>query len=217
MKSKRKTLITAVLALMVIAMAGVGAYYWYNNTYYISTEDATVSSDLVKAGPQISGKLLELYVDEGQHVEKGQIIARQDMGTLPDTSVEMSIVRAPITGTVIKKQGTVGEIVSPGQSLAIMIDPSAIYINANIEETKLEKLKIGQPVDIAVDEYGGNKLTGKVQSIGEATAATFSLLPTSSGGTFTKVTQKVPVKIKLDKYNVKLQPGISVVAKIHVK
>lgn len=217
MKSKRKTLITAVLALMVIAMAGVGAYYWYNNTYYISTEDATVSSDLVKAGPQISGKLLELYVDEGQHVEKGQIIARQDMGTLPDTSVEMSIVRAPITGTVIKKQGTVGEIVSPGQSLAIMIDPSAIYINANIEETKLEKLKIGQPVDIAVDEYGGSKLTGKVQSIGEATAATFSLLPTSSGGTFTKVTQKVPVKIKLDKYNVKLQPGISVVAKIHVK
>lgn len=217
MKSKRKTLITAVLALMVIAMAGVGAYYWYNNTYYISTEDATVSSDLVKAGPQISGKLLELYVDEGQRVEKGQIIARQDMGTLPDTSVEVSIIRAPITGTVIKKQGTVGEIVSPGQSLAIMIDPSAIYINANIEETKLEKLKIGQPVDIAVDEYGGNKLTGKVQSIGEATAATFSLLPTSSGGTFTKVTQKVPVKIKLDKYNVKLQPGISVVAKIHVK
>lgn len=217
MKSKRKTLITAVLILMVIAMAGVGTYYWYNNTYYVSTEDATVNSDLVKAGPQISGKLLELYVDEGQHIEKGQIIARQDMGTLPDTSVEMSIVRAPITGTVIKKQGTVGEIVSPGQSLAIMIDPSAIYINANIEETKLAKLKIGQPVDITVDEYGGNKLTGKVQSIGEATAATFSLLPTSSGGTFTKVTQKVPVKIKLDKYNVKLQPGISVVAKIHVK
>jgi multidrug resistance efflux pump len=217
MKSKRKTLITAVLALMVIAMVGVGTYYWYNNTYYVSTEDATVTSDLVKAGPQISGKLLELYVNEGQHVEKGQIIARQDMGTLPDTSLEMSIVRAPITGTVIKKQGTVGEIVSPGQSLAIMIDPSAIYINANIEETKLEKLKIGQPVDITVDEYGGSKLTGKVQSIGEATAATFSLLPTSSGGTFTKVTQKVPVKIKLDKYNVKLQPGISVVAKIHVK
>ncbi|MTK10756.1 MAG: HlyD family secretion protein [Clostridiaceae bacterium] len=217
MKSKRKTLITAVLALMVIAMAGVGTYYWYNNTYYVSTEDATVSSDLVKAGPQISGKLLELYVNEGQHVEKGQIIARQDMGTLPDTSLEMSIVRSPITGTVIKKQGTVGEIVSPGQSLAIMIDPSAIYINANIEETKLEKLKIGQPVDITVDEYGGSKLTGKVQSIGEATAATFSLLPTSSGGTFTKVTQKVPVKIKLDKYNIKLQPGISVVVKIHVK
>ncbi|MBI6875522.1 HlyD family secretion protein [Clostridium aciditolerans] len=217
MKSKRKTLITAVLALMVIAMAGVGTYYWYNNTYYVSTEDATVSSDLVKAGPQISGKLLELYVNEGQHVEKGQIIARQDMGTLPDTSLEMSIIRAPITGTVIKKQGTVGEIVSPGQSLAIMIDPSAVYINANIEETKLEKLKIGQPVDITVDEYGSSKLTGKVQSIGEATAATFSLLPTSSGGTFTKVTQKVPVKIKLDKYNVKLQPGISVVVKIHVK
>lgn len=217
MKSKRKTLITIVLILMIVAMSGVGIYYWYNNTYYVSTEDSMIASDLVKASPQISGKLLELYVEEGQHVEKGQIIARQDMGSLSDTNLEQSLVRAPIGGTVIKKQGTVGEIVSPGQSLAIIIDPSALYINANIEETKLEKIKIGQSVDITVDEYKDKKFTGKVQSIGEASSATFSLLPTSSGGTFTKVTQKIPVKIKLDKYNAKLQPGINTVVKIHVK
>ena len=217
MKSKRKLLITTVLILMILSIGAVGAYYWYNNTYYVSTEDSTVTSDLVKAVPQISGRLLELNVDEGQMVQKGQIIARQDMGSLPDTSLDMSLVRAPISGIVIKKQGTVGEIVSPGQALAIIVDPSSLYVNANIEETELEKLKAGQPVDIKVDEYSGMKFTGKVQSIGQASAATFSLLPTSSGGTFTKVTQKIPVKIKLDKYNVKLEPGLNTVIKIHVK
>lgn len=217
MKTNRKKLLITVFVLMILAIGAVGAYYWYNNTYYVSTEDSTVSADLVKASPQISGRLLELNVDEGQHVEKGEIVARQDMGTLPDTSLDMSLVRAPISGIVIKKQGTVGEIVSPGQAIITIIDPAALYVNANIEETKLEKIKTGQVVDFTVDKYGSKKFTGKVQSIGQASTATFSLLPTSSGGTFTKVTQKVPVKIKLDKYNANLEPGLSTVVKIHVK
>lgn len=217
MKSKRKILITTVLILMILSIGAVGAYYWYNNAYFVSTEDSMITADLVKAGPQVSGRLLELSVEEGQYVQKGQIIARQDMGSLPDTSIDMSLVRAPISGIVIKKQGTAGEIVSPGQSLAIIVDPSALYVNANIEETELAKIKPGQSVDIKVDKYTGTKLTGKVQSIGQASAATFSLLPTSSGGTFTKVTQKIPVKIKLDKYNVTLEPGLNTVVKIHVK
>lgn len=217
MKSKRKPLLIGILILMILAIGGVGAYYWYNNTYFVSTEDSTVTGDLVKANTQISGRLLDLNVEEGQYVEKGQILARQDLGTLPDTSMDASLVRAPISGIVLKKQGTVGEITSAGQALAIIVDPSALYINANIEETKLGNLKSGQPVDIKVDKYSGVKLTGKVQSIGQASAATFSLLPTSSGGTFTKVTQRIPVKIKLDKYNVKLEPGLNTVVKIHVK
>lgn len=217
MKSKRKTLIAIILVLMVVCIAGVGLYYWYNNTYYVSTEDSTVTADLIRANAQISGKLVELGVDEGQTVAKGQIIARQDMGSLPDTSIDMSLVRSPINGTVIKKQGTIGEIVTTGQTLAYIIDSSNLYINANIEETKLAKVKAGQTVDITIDKFGSEKFTGKVQSIGQASASTFSLLPTSSGGTFTKVVQKIPVKIKLDKYNVQLEPGLNAVIKIHVK
>jgi multidrug resistance efflux pump len=217
MKSKRKTLIATILVLMVVCIAGVGVYYWYNNTYYVSTEDSTVTADLVRANAQISGKLVELSVDEGQKVVKGQIIARQDMGSLPDTSIDMSLVRSPINGTVIKKQGTIGEIVTAGQTLAYVIDSSSLYINANIEETKLANVQVGQTVDITIDKFGSEKFTGKVQSIGQASASTFSLLPTSSGGTFTKVVQKIPVKIKLDKYNVQLEPGLNAVIKIHVK
>lgn len=217
MKAKRKTLIITVLIFMVVSMTAVGFYYWYNNTYFVSTEDAKVSADLVRVTPQISGKLLDVNVEEGQLVDKGQILGRQEMINLPDSSLDASLIRAPISGLIIKKQGTVGEITSPGQALFMLINPADLYINANIEETKLEKLKIGQSVDITIDKYNGRKFNGKVQSIGEASAATFSLLPSSTGGNFTKVVQKVPVKIKIDKYSGKLLPGINAVVKIHVK
>ena len=217
MDSKKKRLMIGILFLMIISISAVVTYYWYNNTYYVSTEDSTVTADLVKAVPQMTGTLLELNVKEGQFVEKGQIIARQDMGSLADTSQDLSIVRAPISGIVVKKQGTVGEIVSPSVTIATLVDPSDIYVTANIEETKLENIKLEQEVDISIDKYDGEKFTGKVDSIGEAANAVFSVLPTSSTGTFTKVTQKIPVKIKFDEVTTKLQPGLNAVIKIHVK
>lgn len=217
MNSKRKLLIMSVLVMMIAAIGGVAFYYWYENNYYVSTEDAKITGDLARISPQINGRLLEFNVEEGELVQKGQILGRQDLGSLPDSSLELSIVRAPVTGIVLKKQGTVGEIVSPGQALAVLVDPNKLYISANIEETKLENVKAGEPVDVTVDEYPDKKFKGTVDSIGQATAATFSLLPTSSGSNFTKVVQKIPVKINLEKSNIKLLPGTNTVVKIHVK
>jgi multidrug resistance efflux pump len=217
MRDKRKLLIFGVLALMVLAIVGVASYYWYENTYFVNTEDARVSGDIFRAYPQISGKLLEFNAEEGQLVQKGQILGRQEMNTLPDTSLEMSIVRAPITGLIIKKQANVDEVVSPGQTLAMLVDPNKLYISANLEETNLGKIKAGQTVDISVDQYPNKKFTGRVDSIGEATAATFSMLPSSTSANFTKVVQKVSVKIALVKSDVKLLPGTNAVIKIHIK
>lgn len=217
MNGKRKVLIISLLAAMVLAIAGVGFYYWYENTYYVSTEDARVTGDIVRAGPQISGKLLEFNLEEGQLVQKGQLLGRQEMINLPDSNLEMAIIRAPITGIVLKKQGNIGEVVTPGQPLAMLVNPDKLYISANIEETKLERVKPGETVEIVVDEYPHNILSGKVESIGQATAATFSLLPTSTGGNFTKVVQKIPVKIQISKTDVKLHPGTNAVIKIYVK
>ncbi len=217
MNSKRKVLIFSVLVIMAIAIAGVGSYYWYQNTYYVSTEDAKVTGDIVRASPQIAGKLLEFNVEEGQPVQQGQLLGRQEMINLPDSNLEIAAIRAPITGTVLKKQGNIGEVVTPGQPLVMLVDPDKLYISANIEETKLERIKPGENVDIVIDEFPGKKFSGRVKSIGQATTATFSLLPTSTGGNFTKVVQKVPVKIQLDKTDVKLLPGTNAVVKIHVK
>lgn len=217
MKEKRKTLIIGILMVMVVALGGIVYYYWYQNTNYVSTEDARVSADFVSVTPQISGKLLELNVGEGDRVTKNEILASQDMNGLPDTSVEQSLVRAPINGVVIKKQGTVGELLSPGQTLITLMDPSKIYISANIEETKLGKVKVGQPVEITIDQYGSKKFTGKVKSIGEVSNSALSLLSSSTSGTFTKVVQRISIKIELDDFDSKILPGTNAVVKIHVK
>lgn len=217
MNGKRKVIIFSVLIIMALAIAGVGSYYWYQNTYYVSTEDAKITGDIVRVTPQIAGKLLEFNTDEGQLVQKGQILGRQEMINLPDSNLEMAIIRAPITGLVLKKQGNIGEVVTPGQPLAMLVNPDKLYINANIEETKLEQITPGEKVDIVIDEFPDKNFSGKVDSMGQATAATFSLLPTSTGGNFTKVVQKIPVKIELGKTDVKLRPGTSAVVKIHIK
>lgn len=213
----RKKIIITILALMLLTIGGVGSYYWYQNTYYISTEDARVTGDLVKVGPMTAGKLSELNVEEGQSVQKDQIIGRQNIGNLPNTNVEAAIMRAPIAGLVIKKQGTVGELVMPGQTLVMLVDQKKLYISANIEETKLENIKIGQQVDVTIDQFKGKNFQGTVSSIGQAANSTFYLLPSSTSGSFTKVIQKVPVKISLKNPNLKLLPGTNAVIKIHIK
>lgn len=217
MKQKRKILIIGILVVIAAALSSIGFYYWYENTYYVSTDDAKVDADLVNVTPQISGKLLELNVDEGDSVIKNQILARQEMSDLPDSKVDQSLIRSPINGIIIKKQGTIGEIWSPGQTLATLIDPNKLYITADIEETKLGKIRVGQPVNITIDEYGSQKFTGKVKSVGEAAQSELSIIPTTTSGTFTKVVQRIPIKISLDKFNSKILPGTNAVVKIHIK
>jgi multidrug resistance efflux pump len=214
---KRKPLIFGILIAIAVALGGIGFYYWYENTYFVSTDDARVTSDLVSVTPQIQGKLLELNVEEGDTVTKNQILARQEMNNLPDSNIDQSLVRAPISGIVIKKQGTIGEIWSPGQTLVSLIDPNKLYITADIEETKLGKVRVGQNVDITIDQFASQKFTGKVKSVGEAANSALSLLPASTSGTFTKVVQRIPVKIELNKFNSKILPGTNAVIKIHIK
>ncbi len=217
MNEKRKLLIIGILITIVVALGGIAFYYWYENTYYVSTDDARVSADLVSVTPQISGKLLELNVEEGDRVTKNEILGRQDMNGLPDTSVEQALMRSPIDGIVVKKQGTVGELLSAGQSVITLIDPSKLYITADIEETKLGKIKTGQPVEITIDQYDSKKFTGKVKSIGEVANSALSMLQSPTSGTFTKVVQRVGVKIELDDFDSKILPGTNAVVKIHVK
>lgn len=218
MSKKRKIIMIVILIVMIGTISGVGYYYWYNNTHFVTTEDARVTGDLIKVSPQISGKLLEFDAEEGTSVSQDQIIGRQEMpSTIPDNNSEETVIRAPISGIVVKKVGNVGEIEAAGQTLAMIIDPKKLYISANIEETKLGKIKQGQAVDITIDQVEGKKFTGKVSYVGKASNSTFSILPTSTSGTFTKVVQRVPVKIQLDKINEQLLPGTNAVIKIHIK
>ncbi|ATW25773.1 HlyD family secretion protein [Candidatus Formimonas warabiya] len=217
MTGKRKLILLCIAAAMIITLGGVGAYYWYHNAYFVSTEDARVAGDFFPITPEISGKLLEFDVKEGDSLIKDQIIGRIDAEGLADLRVDMSLLRAPISGLMIKKQAAAGGFVSAGTALAVMVDPNQLYISANMKETELQKIKVGQKADVKIDQFKGQVFQGKVASIGEAAASAFSLLPSSSGGTFTKVVQNVPVKIALEKTNVKLLPGTSAIVKVHIK
>ena len=219
MKEKRKLIILSIFVAMLITLGGVGYYYWYNNKNFVSTEDAKVAGDFVKISPQMSGKLVEFNVKEGDKVVKDQIIGRIDALGLDDSSIDTSLLRAPMDGVIIKKQANVGEYESSTSvpTLAMVVDPNQLYVTANIEETKIAKIKPGQQVDISIDQFKGRIFKGKVESIGDAANSAFSMLPTSSSSTFTKVVQKVPVKILFKKIDVSLLPGTNAPVKIHIK
>ena len=218
MLEKRKKIIFSVLTILVLIIAGTATYYWYQNDFYVSTDDAKLNADIARVSPQIAGKLIELHVEEGQQVKEGAILGRQEMYNIPDNNVELSLLRAPIYGEVIKVTGLVGEVIAPGQAVALIVNPKKVFVTANIEETKLGRLKIGQKVELNIDTFDGIPFTGTVDTLGKASSATFSLLPSGSSGNFTKVIQKVPVKLRIDDFRgYSLLPGISVEVKIHIK
>ncbi|HEX4452847.1 MAG TPA: HlyD family secretion protein [Kofleriaceae bacterium] len=132
--------------------------------------------------------------------------------------LEYTKVKAEIDGTIARRSVEPGQMVGPDRPLAAIVDLADTWVIANLKETQLEDIKAGQTVDISVDTYGGD-LHGKVDSIAAGTGSRFSLLPPdNASGNFIKVTQRVPVKIKLDDRAGKiLRPGMSADVTIHTK
>lgn len=153
-------------------------------------------------------------VDELGHREaelRGQI-ERQRLDVADRT------LRSPIAGVVDRTFVRAGEYVRPGQRLAIVHDPAQVRIEANVKETRIRKLSIGQPVEILVDAYPGEVFRGRVRTIGSATTGSFALLPNPNpSGNFTKITQRLPVRIELEQADERLRPGMMVEISIDVR
>jgi membrane fusion protein (multidrug efflux system) len=124
-------------------------------------------------------------------------------------------VTSPIDGVVAKKISHIGEVISAGQPIAVIVDLKNIWVEANLEETQVEHIRLGQSVDLEVDAYPNTRFTGKVINIGAATASEFALIPDSrSAGNFTKVTQRIPIRIEVVDPAEQLRPGMMVVVGI---
>lgn len=106
----------------------------------------------------------------------------------------------------------------PGMTQAIIADTDGLYISANIKEGFIAEIKIGQAVEVYIDAFRGHRFTGRIDSIGRATASTFSLLPSQGGGgNYTKVIQVVPIKIVvMDPGDARLMIGMNASIKIHL-
>jgi len=129
-------------------------------------------------------------------------------------------VIAPSSGVVSKKTVEVGQLVQPGQPLMSVVPLEDVWLTANLKETEVADVKPGEPVEFTVDAYPGAHFRGHVESLSPATGARFSLLPPDNAtGNFTKVVQRVPVRVRPDKVDPAhpLRPGMSVVVTIQTK
>jgi membrane fusion protein, multidrug efflux system len=135
-----------------------------------------------------------------------------------DADLERTALRATVDGRVTKLTAAVGALAAPGQSIMILV-PLDVWVTANFKESQLADMRVGQPVDIRIDAFGGRKLQGRVSSVQAGSGTAFSLLPAENAtGNYVKVVQRVPVKITFDQRpDVELGPGMSVVPTVTVR
>jgi len=158
--------------------------------------------------------VLDAQIEMLRH-EENELRAKIDQQAL---DLSDRTIRATLDGVVDKVFVEVGEYITPGQRLAVIHNPKRIWIEANIKETEIRKLKIGQPVEVLVDAYPDESFAGKVAIIGNATTSEFALLPTPNpSGNFTKITQRLPVRIAIDQHGRKLRPGMMVEVNIDIR
>jgi membrane fusion protein (multidrug efflux system) len=138
-----------------------------------------------------------------------------------ERDLSFTVIRAPFEGVVGNRAIQSGDYVQSGQRLASLVPLDDVYIDANFKETQLAELHPGQPVSIAVDALDGHAIAGTVESVAPASGSVFSLLPPDNAtGNFTKVVQRIPVRIRVPA-NVGaeevLRPGMSVVVTVDTK
>jgi len=149
----------------------------------------------------------------GLKVAQAKVVGTESALQLARNQLTDTRVLAPLNGIVSKKSVEPGQMISTGQTLMYLVPTDQLWVTANLKETELLQIRSGQTVGIEVDAYPGLTLSGHVESFSPATGARFTLLPPDNAtGNFTKVVQRVPVKIALDTLpsDRQLRPGLSV-------
>ncbi|QIP17220.1 HlyD family secretion protein [Spirosoma aureum] len=156
------------------------------------------------------------------NIQKIQAVLKVKQAAIDNAKLKVGYAHlaAPISGKIGRKNVVVGQYVQPGQTLFTIVADSTFWVVANFKETQLEKMKLGQAVDIKLDAYPDLDVKGRISSLSEATGARFALLPPdNASGNFVKITQRVPVKIEIlnpEKYKNELRAGLSVDAEVRV-
>jgi membrane fusion protein (multidrug efflux system) len=144
----------------------------------------------------------------------------QTMQVSAELKLSYTRITAPVSGTIGQKSARVGAFASAGKPLLAIVPLDAVYITANFRETQMARVKIGQAVDIRVDALPGDSLKGTVESLGPASGASYyAVAPHNATGNFTKIVQRLPVRIRLEPDQpaaTNLRVGMSVVPRIRI-
>jgi membrane fusion protein, multidrug efflux system len=149
-----------------------------------------------------------------QDEARAQLAELQTQLAKAERDLAFTEVRAPVDGTFSNRLVNAGDFIQAGQRLANVVPLNDVFIDANYKETQLKRIRPGQPVNISVDAYGHRKFAGVVDSISPAAGSVFTLLPPDNAtGNFTKIVQRLPVRIRVPKDVAKqnlLRAGMSV-------
>jgi membrane fusion protein (multidrug efflux system) len=181
------------------------------------TQAAVASAQAALAGAQAN-----LAVLEAQKTEAGKL--SRELQTALDRAqrdIDFTQVRAPFDGVIGNRVAQYGQYVQPGSRLMALIPTGGAYVEANFKETQIDRLKPGQKALLSVDSLGGKTLEGVVESLSPASGSQYSLLPPENAtGNFTKIVQRVPVRIRaLPEVATAelLRPGVSVVVRVSTR
>jgi membrane fusion protein (multidrug efflux system) len=186
-----------------------------------SAQQSTAQDQVSVARNQVTAAQQQVAQAQ-QQVAVAQAVVKQRQTDLDNAKLQLSYTTllSPADGIVSRKSVQPGQVVQPGQQLIGLVSSGKTWVLANFKETQLENMKVGQPVKLEVDAYPNEDFEGHIESLSAATGARFALLPPdNSTGNFVKVTQRVPVKIVLNKEDPQhpLRTGMSVNAIVTVK
>ncbi|MBR0801157.1 HlyD family secretion protein [Bradyrhizobium jicamae] len=196
-------------------LAGTG-YGSVQNAQQAQSRYASAQAAIARDTANLASALRQV---ELLKAEIAQAVAASERASALQHQAELNLgyttITAPIDGVVGNRTLRTGQFVQAGTQLMSLVPATGAYVIANYKETQLTNVRKGQPVDIEVDMFPGRVVRGHVDSLAPASGQEFALLPPDNAtGNFTKVVQRIPVKILLDATQVELRPGMSVIPTI---
>ena len=207
----RRTIVLPMLLIVLVAGIYFGYQYWLGQQLYVSTDNAQVAGPMIQVEALNTGQVQSVDVNVGDHVRQGQVVGTILLPSTVSVSPsgtpilgfigsenQLSQVESPISGIVVARSANPGSTIAVGQTMITLVDPSQLWVDANINETQSWRVHVGQAAQVHLDALNAT-LPGRVEAITDATASSFSLLPqANTTGNFTKVTQVVTVQIAVD-------------------
>src|SRR6202048_1388378 len=202
-----------------LASTGYGSV---QNAQQAQSRIAGAQAAIQRDTASLASALKQVDLLKAEIVQANAALARAEaVQSQAQLNLDYTSIVAPIDGVVGNRTLRTGQFVQAGTQLMSVVPVSGVYVVANFKETQLTDVRAGQPVDIAVDMFPGQIVHGRVDSIAPASGQEFALLPPDNAtGNFTKVVQRIPVRIALDGDNnplVALRPGMSVIPTIETR
>ena len=205
---KGKIILILIVVLLLSGGAAAGVHFYYQSVNYLVTDNARVRTTLISVSSSVPGPLERFTIYEGRYVNENEVLGWVKNG---------EAIRSPVYGLVMQTSAVQDQVVSPMEPVAVIADINRIHILANIRETDILRLHIGQPAYVTIDGFGNRQFSGYIADIGRITHAelTGQALFFNTGGTFTRVTHLIPIEINITD-DVNLDNLIGVNARVRI-